>query len=96
MSTHESIDVRYVAKLARLGLTDEEVATYQAQLDDILAYVAKLKELDVEAIEPTAHAMPVENVFRDDEPAPCLDRDEALANAPAVYQALFEVPPVIE
>ena len=90
------MDVRYVAKLARLGLTDEEAATYQAQLDDILDYVAKLKELDVDGIEPTAHAMPVENVFRADEPAICLDRDDVLANAPAVYQSLFDVPPVIE
>ena len=92
----EQMDVRYVAHLARLHLADDEVATFQAQLDDILAYVDQLRALDVEGIEPTAHAVPLQNVLREDEPKPCLDRGAVLGNAPAVFQDEFEVPPIIE
>lgn len=95
-ASSEHIDVTYVARLARLSLTETEVGEFQAQLDDILAYVDQIKALDVDGIEPTAHAMPLRNVLREDEPSPCLDRDRVLANAPAVYQDQFEVPPIIE
>jgi aspartyl-tRNA(Asn)/glutamyl-tRNA(Gln) amidotransferase subunit C len=92
----EHIDVKYVAHLARLALGEGELAAFQAQLDEILGYVDQIRKLDVEGIEPTAHAIPVTNVMREDEPRPCLDRERVLANAPAVYQDQFEVPPIIE
>ena len=92
----EEMDIEYVARLARLSLSKEELATFAPQLKDILDYVDKLQELDVEGIEPTAHAIPVENVFREDNPDACLERDEVLANAPATNQGHFEVPPIIE
>jgi aspartyl-tRNA(Asn)/glutamyl-tRNA(Gln) amidotransferase subunit C len=90
------MDVRYVAHLARLHLTDQEVDTFQGQLDDILAYVNQLKELDVEGIEPTAHAIPVQNVLRDDEVRQSLDHEVVMGNAPAVFGDEFKVPKIVE
>ncbi len=92
----EGIDVAYVAHLARLHLTPEEEAAFQTQLDHILAYVNQLRSLDVRDVEPTAHAIPVHNVFRADEPRPSMDREAALANAPSARQGLFIVPRIIE
>ena len=90
------IDVRYIADLARLELTDEEAARYGAQLDAVLAYVAQLRELDVGAIEPMAHATPLLNVMRDDQVGTTLPRDKVLANAPATADERYiRVPPVI-
>jgi aspartyl-tRNA(Asn)/glutamyl-tRNA(Gln) amidotransferase subunit C len=90
--------VRYVAELARIELTDAEATSFQAQLDDILGYVAQLRELGVEDIEPTAHALPRTNVLREDEAvAAGLPRECVLANAPAeVAGAFVRVPVVIE
>lgn len=90
------MDVRDVAHLARLHLTDEEVETFQGQLDDILAYVHQLKELDVDGIEPTAHAIPVQNVYREDEIRESLDHDVVMGNAPAVFGDEFKVPKIVE
>jgi len=91
------VDVRYVADLARLALTDEEVARYQGELDDILDYVAQLGELDVTGIEPTAHANPLANVLRDDVADQCMSREDMIRNAPAtVEEELVRVPAVIE
>lgn len=92
----EGMDVRYVAHLARVYLTDEEAERFQAQLDQILQYVRELNRLDVEGVEPTAHAMPVNNVFRKDETRPCLAHDQAMANAPSQRQGQFLVPKIIE
>jgi len=89
-------DVRYTAGLARLNLSDEEIARFQAQLDQVLEYVDKLKQVDVSGVEPTAHANPVFDVMRGDEPAPGFTREEALANAPRQANGLFIVPKVIE
>ena len=83
-SKTDEIDVRYVADLARIELTDEEAETFQRELGEIVGYVRLLAEADVDGIEPTAHAMPVVNVLREDSPTPSLDRDAVLANAPAV------------
>ncbi len=92
-----AIDVRYVADLARIELTDEEAERYGQQLQDIIAYVDKLQELSVEGIEPTAHAMPLHNVLREDRVEPSLSREVMLANAPAVSRDQFvQVPAVIE
>jgi len=90
------IDVAYVARLARLYLTDEERRTFQSQLEHIVAYVHKIRELDVEGIEPTSHAIAVQNVFRTDDVRPGLDRDAVLANAPARTGDQFMVPKIVE
>ena len=95
-ASSEHIDVEYVAHLARVHLTPDEVGEFQSQLDDILAYVDSIKTLDVEGIEPTAHAIPMQNVMREDEVRPSLDHEQVMKNAPAVYQGQFEVPPIIE
>ena len=75
-------EVQHVARLARLALTDEELERMREQLDAILAYIDKLRELDVEGVEPTSHAVPLVNVMRDDEITPVLSQEAALANAP--------------
>ena len=91
------IDVRYVAELARLALSDEEINRYEVQLEDVLNYVDQLNEVDVSGVEPTAHAMPLANVMRDDCEEAGMTRDEALTNAPAtVDDELIRVPVVIE
>jgi len=88
--------VRYVAALARLALTDEEVARFAAQLGDILAYVGQLQRLDTEQVPPTSHAIPMTNVFRDDEITASLPVEAALANAPQRKGSFFKVPRVLE
>ena len=92
----DQFDVSYVAHLARLYLTDAEKQKIAAQLKDILAYVAKLNELDVSKVEPTAHATPLTNVLRKDELRPCIDRDTVLKNAPEQARDLFIVPKIVE
>lgn len=89
-------DVRYTAQLARLHLSEEEIAKFQAQLGQVLAYVEKLEGVDVSAVQPTAHANEVLNVFRADESRPWFTPEEALANAPRQASHLFIVPKVIE
>jgi aspartyl-tRNA(Asn)/glutamyl-tRNA(Gln) amidotransferase subunit C len=89
-------DVRYVATLARLQLTDEEARTFQSQLGDVLAFVEKLKKVDVDGVEPTAHTSDVFNVFREDEVRPGLTAAEALANAPRKANDLFVVTKVVD
>jgi aspartyl-tRNA(Asn)/glutamyl-tRNA(Gln) amidotransferase subunit C len=89
-------EVQHVARLARLHLTDDEVERMRQQLDAILAYIDKLRELDVEGVEPTAHAVPLVNVMRDDDVAPSLSQEAALANAPDRAGEFFRVPRIIE
>jgi aspartyl-tRNA(Asn)/glutamyl-tRNA(Gln) amidotransferase subunit C len=89
-------DVSYMAYLARMHLTDAEKQKISAQLKDILAYVAKLNELDVSNVEPTAHATPLSNVFRKDEVQPSIDREKILKNAPDQARDLFIVPKIVE
>lgn len=91
-----TMDVRHVARLARLQLTEAEAELFGRQLNQILAYVEQLKELDVTGIEPTAHAVPRVNVMRPDDPRPGLSQAEALANAPAQANGLFLVPKIVE
>jgi aspartyl-tRNA(Asn)/glutamyl-tRNA(Gln) amidotransferase subunit C len=90
------IDIKYVAHLARLHLTPDEEKKLGAQLDGILGYIEKLKELDVTGVEPTAHAVPMVNVTRADEIRPSLPHDDALRNAPAKAGGLFIVPKIVE
>ena len=89
-------EVVHVARLARLHLSDEELERMREQLDAILAYIDKLRELDVEGVEPTSHAVPLLNVMRDDDVVPCLSQEAALANAPDRADAFFRVPRIIE
>lgn len=89
-------DVKYVANLARLSLTPEEEKTFGAQLGQVLGYIEKLRQVDVSAVEPTAHAVPMVNVTRADVVQPSLPNDEALRNAPAKANGLFVVPKIVE
>ena len=90
------IDVAYVAKLARLQLSEEETRLFQDQLGHILEYADKLREVDVSGVEATVDAAPVSNVFREDEAHPWFTTDEALRNAPRQANDLFIVPKVVE
>src|SRR5436190_20325767 len=89
-------DTRKVARLARLALSDADLATMQQQLSAILEYVDQLKALNTDGVEPMAHPLPVQNVFRADEPGQSLTPDEALANAPRRLADYFGVPAVFE
>ena len=89
-------DVKYVAHLARLGLTPAEEEKLGAQLKNILGYIEKLNQLDVTGVEPTAHAVPLVNVTRPDEIHPSLSNEDALRNAPAEANGLFIVPKIVE
>ena len=90
------MDVRAVAKLARLELSDEEAATFGGQLERILGHIAQLEKADISGVEPTAHANPVFNVLRDDEPITGLDRTHYLPLAPRSANHLVIVPKVVE
>lgn len=90
------LDIQYVAHLARLELTPEEERKFAAQLGQVLQHIEKLKQLDVSAVEPTAHATPLMNVTRPDVPRPGLPHEEALRNAPASANGLFIVPKIVE
>ncbi len=89
-------EVEHIARLARLGLTPEDREKFAGQLNEILVYMEKLEELDVEGVEPMAHVLDLKNVLRDDCPRPGIDRGEILDNAPEQYEGYFRVPPVIE
>lgn len=89
-------NIHYVARLARIALSPEEEQRLGTQLDHILGYIAKLKEVDVTGVEPTAHAFPLVNVTRPDEVEPSLPNEEALRNAPAKAGGLFVVPKIVE
>ena len=91
----ESIDVRYVAKLARLALTDDEVVQYGAQLGDLLGHVGALSRLDTASVAATAQVVESRNVAREDVVGPCLDRAVVLAGAPQTQGAFFRVPQII-
>lgn len=86
----------YVARLARLELSEEELQAFQSQLQDIVGYVRKVRELDVSAIEPMSHGIPVHNVFRNDEPREGLQQEVVLANAPLTREGQFIVPRIVE
>ena len=85
-------EVLHVARLARLELTDEEVERFTEQLSAILEAVAKVSELDLSDVEPTAHPLELANVWAADEPQPSLSVEEALANAPDREHDFFRVP----
>ena len=84
--------VRHVANLARLGLTDEEVEKMGGQLGAILDSIQQIQELDLRDVAPTANALNLTNVLRPDEPGPCLTPEDALSTAPEAVDDLFAVP----
>ena len=92
----KNFDVEYVAELARIKLTPDEIKVFESQLTLVLEHVAKLKEVDVSQVEPMAHSFPIYNVFREDEVREGLDREAALSNAPHQAQGLFIVAKVVE
>ncbi len=96
-STGSEIDVRKVAALARLELTDDEVALFSTQLTSILEYVNRLREVDTRDVPPTSHPLADGPHWREDDPRPSLDRDTLLAQAPgaSVTAGLFKVPKVL-
>ena len=96
MAASSDLDVAYVARLARINLTEEEAKTFQKQLDDVLKYVEKLRQLDVTDVDAAAHAFPVFNVFRADAPHDWFTAEQALSNAPQKTNGLFVVPKVVE
>ena len=89
-------DVASLAKLARIELTDTELEVLAPQLDVILESVARVSEVAAQDSPPTSHALPLTNVFREDELRPCLPRDVVLAGAPAAEQMRFRVPRILE
>ncbi|MBI1825715.1 MAG: Asp-tRNA(Asn)/Glu-tRNA(Gln) amidotransferase subunit GatC [Planctomycetes bacterium] len=88
--------VRHVAHLARLRISDEEAALYAAQLSKIVAYVDQLNEVDTSNVEPTAHPLPLMNVWREDNPTPSWTPQQALQNAPQSQNNFFRVPKVLD
>ncbi len=98
MSGEDSLtrdDAAYVARLARIDLTDDELDLYAVQLAAVIGHAAELAALDTDGVEPTAHPLPLRNVTRPDEPTPSVDRAEVLAQAPAVEDGRFRVPPIL-
>jgi aspartyl-tRNA(Asn)/glutamyl-tRNA(Gln) amidotransferase subunit C len=91
-----SKEVLKVGTLSRIRLTPEEVEKFSSQLSGILDYVDKLRELDTQGVEPLAHALPIHNVLRPDEPRPGLTSEQALAGAPQADGDFFRVPRVLD
>jgi aspartyl-tRNA(Asn)/glutamyl-tRNA(Gln) amidotransferase subunit C len=96
MARTSDLDVAYVARLARVNLTEAEAKVLQKQLDDVLKYVEKLREADVSHVEEAAHALPIFNVFREDTPRDWFTAEQALSNAPRRANGLFIVTKVME
>jgi aspartyl-tRNA(Asn)/glutamyl-tRNA(Gln) amidotransferase subunit C len=88
-------DVEHVAMLARLALTDDEIEQLTGELGAIVEYAAEVSSLDTADVPPTAHPLPLVNVFRPDDPHPGLDREEVLSQAPAAEDGQFRVPRIL-
>lgn len=96
MSEQPHIDIDYVADLARVELSEAEKSKFSAQLDGILGYFEKIREIDVSDVEPTAHAIPVYNVWQEDKAEPGFTPEQALRNAPAQRDNQVIVPKVVD
>ena len=92
----DEAQVRRVALLSRLELSDQEVTQFSTQLSAIVEYIEKLNELDTGNVEPLAHCLPVHNVLREDIPKPSLSNDAALVNAPERENEYFKVPKILD
>ncbi len=89
------IDIAKVANLARIALDDGELATYGAQLEDILEHAERVQALPTDGVDPTSHPLPMVNGFREDEIVPSLDRDSFLSQAPDAEDGQFRVPRIL-
>ena len=89
-------EVRHVATLFRLGLSEEDIARFQEQLSQIIDYFQVLQQVDTEGVEPTSHTLALENVMRDDEARPSFPHEDILANAPLPANGFFRVRAVLE
>lgn len=89
-------DIEHVAELARIYITDEEKISLESELSSIIDFADKLSELDTNGVEPAAHAIHVQNVFRNDEVVPSYKRDELIENAPEKQAGCFAVPRIVE
>ena len=96
MAKKFDLNIAYVAKLARIALTEEETRLFQSQLGQVLEHAGKLRNVDVTDVKVTAHDIPLFNVFREDEPRDWLSAEEALSNAPQKSNGLFIVTKVVE
>lgn len=96
MVNRNIMDIDYIANLARLDLTKEEKEKFGKQLEDILKYIEKLNQLDTKDIKPTAHVIPMKNVWREDKAKPSLDRKVIEKLMKYMENGFFKVPPVIE
>lgn len=96
MSKPHTIDIDYVANLARIALTEEEKTLFSGQLDQVLTYIEKLNTVDVSEVEPMAHAFALTNVWGEDKAASPLPVETALKNAPAARDNMVVVPKVVE
>lgn len=89
-------DVKYIARLARLKLKEQEIDYFAGQLSNIIDYISQLNEIDTQGVEPTSHALSVQNVFRNDVVKPSLKIEDVLKNAPSKEESFFKVPRIIE
>jgi aspartyl-tRNA(Asn)/glutamyl-tRNA(Gln) amidotransferase subunit C len=96
MSRISEDQVKHVAHLARLAITEEEAEKFTKQLDAIITFAEQLNELDTENVEPTSHVLELKNVLREDIPGPGLPREEVLKNAPKHQDGQIKVPAIIE
>jgi aspartyl-tRNA(Asn)/glutamyl-tRNA(Gln) amidotransferase subunit C len=96
MTGSSDLDVAYVARLARINLTNDEAKIFQKQLDNVLKYVEKLRQVDVTGVDATVDALRLFNVFREDAPCEWFTAEQALSNAPRHANGLFIVPKVVE
>ncbi len=96
MAGPSDLDVAYIARLARINLSDDEAKIFQNQLDNVLKYVEKLRQIDVTGVDATMDALLLFNVFREDAPCEWFTAEQALTNAPRQANGLFIVPKVVE
>ena len=89
-------EIKNIALLSRLEVKEEHMAHVEKELSDILTYVAELNALELDGVEPMAHAVPLQNVFRKDETKPSLNHDLASSNAPEAEDGYFKVPRVVQ
>ncbi len=90
------MDIEKVAKLARLRLSEEEKKKFEGQMEQILAHIEQLNRIDTTGVEPTSHAIPIHNAFREDEVRPSFPKEEVLGIAPEEEEGHFKVPRIIE
>ena len=89
-------NLKHIARLARLHFKEDELRVYESQIQNILSFVEKLKEVNVDGVEPTSHPLDIKNVFRPDEVKPSLKIEEFLKHSPGSRGRFFEVPKIVE